>query len=99
VIAIVSNAWDESEDESIDVFWKSRVELVFQYRVFKKTRLVCFRRAFHYIDNRKQWETIPDVMISIFFLILGFPTLGLFWSQKTRCAILSAGMEVEEKES
>jgi len=35
VIAIVSNAWDDSIDDTREVFWQSRVELLFQYRIFK----------------------------------------------------------------
>ena len=39
VIAIVSDAWGDSKEPSRKVFWKSRVEFLFQYRFLQN---ICF---------------------------------------------------------
>ena len=97
VIAIVSNSWDDSLDTAKEVFWKSRVELLFQYRRFK---LPYADLLFGFVDNKV--FTLPDdpsfvtmaflLTANLFWLLLGFPTLGFLWPEKFRRDILSAGI-------
>ncbi len=104
VIAIVSNAWDDSVDDTREVFWKSRVEVLFQYRVFKNvigTDSFFLGPLFKQIDKvgicsisgkMSFWKLLISVTINVFWFVLGLFTFGLLWPKKLRYRILHAGM-------
>ena len=79
VIAIVSNAWDDSNEDARAVFWQSRVEVLFQYKLLKRclgTRSV-MRPLFDFIDRtgfcgkqtNKSGEETPLWKLVISFII------------------------------
>lgn len=105
VIAIVSNAWDESIDETKEVFWASRVNVLFQYRFFKNFlgKKSCFRPLFDLIDrqsttgvcsyeNMPLWKVLLHSIADLISFVLGCVTLGIAWPQQIRERILSTGM-------
>ena len=106
VIAIVSNAWDDSIDDTKEVFWQSRVDILFQYRFFKNIigKKSCFGFLFRMIDSASVFSTKKEdskicfchlllkLVLDFVWFLLGLITLGLGWPEKIRQNILSAGM-------
>lgn len=105
VIAIVSNAWDDSIDETREVFWRSRVEVLFQYRFFKNIlgKKSCIGTLFNFIDSFALWSSSENmsfgrllfsVVVDLIWTIFGLGSFGIFWPQNLRRQILSAGMDL-----
>ncbi len=107
VIAIVSNAWIDSVQSTREVFWKSRIDVLFQHSYFDDFfTAVGVKTLFHLVDNRHDssakdhdssakksvWNIVVSIITNIFLFVLGLLTLGLFWPAKLRRRILSAGI-------
>ena len=103
MIAIVSNAWDDSIDNTREVFWKSRVEVLFQYRVLKSVIGTdsFMGPLFRQVDKVdictvsgkvSFWKLIITYTTTIFWCVLGLLTFGLFCPRAVRHKILSTGM-------
>lgn len=103
VIAIVSNAWDDSIEDTKEVFWQSRVDVLFQYRFFKSVvgKKSWFGSLFRIIDSfdifanyneMPTWKVLLSCILYFVWFILGLVTFGLFWPLSLRRKILSAGM-------
>lgn len=98
VIAIVSNAWDDSDTETQEVFWESRLSMLFNYRSFQ--RLVRDKKCGRIyrmiestdIDSLSDLKSFVDLPKNILCLTLGLFTFGLCWPTSLREKILSTGM-------
>lgn len=101
----MSNAWDDSIDETREVFWTSRIDVLFQYRFFKRVvgNKSILGSIFGIIDrfdmsmdggDKKMplWKFLLSSILNLLWLILGLVTLGLCWPLSLRRRILSAGM-------
>ena len=86
-----------------EVFWKSRVEVLVTYKFFKRVigNDSCFRVLFKRIDaadvcaiskEKNFFSMLKSLVINMVWLVLGFVTFGICWPQKLRCRILSTGM-------
>lgn len=89
------------------MFWESRVEVLFQYRFFKKVigKKSCFAFLFNCIDGTRTpllssqkddtialWKMLFHLLLNVFWLSFGLLTFGLGWPEAIRNQILSAGM-------
>ena len=87
------------------MFWESRVEVLFQYRFFKKIigKKSCFASLFNCIDGTRISSAQKDhtislgkmllnLLLNVFWLSFGLVTFGLGWPEAVRNQILSAGM-------
>ncbi len=104
----MSNAWDDSAEDTREVYWESRIEVLYQYRFFD--RLCCkgstIQSFFESLDglsdlndsngkNGKKsfWRMFTSFLKNVFWFILGLVTLGLFWPRQVRRKILWYGIE------
>ena len=101
----MSNAWDDADNETQEVFWESRVSMLFHYRFFQRfvreKKIGPIYRAIESVDicSYHGWKSVLNMPKNMLCLILGLFTFGVCWPTSLREKILSTGMEFEEMEN
>lgn len=99
-----SNAWDDAAEATIELFLKSRLEVLFQYRKLFKghhdilNKLNSRNTEFYPLETGSMFLTSVNLVKNLFFFCIGIPTMGILWPTSLRHKILSAGMSTSDED-